>query len=452
MTRIFIIIKYIYYYLPLDLIYNTGKVKTLILSFLLFFPDLLSGAQERDLAYYLEQAKANSPLINKSLNENKIVALDLQQIYRVLSKPEINFVSGIMLAPIISHDNDQNRFELVSEGAADYTGYDLALTDGGHFLALVSVNQPLLSGSKYKAYSSKAGISERINSNNISLTIHELEQIVGYQYILCLKSKMQADNSLILINEMNDQVAIMQKLVDNAVYKKTDLMILQIELQKYMAEYQMFMADYQTNLYDLNLVCGISDTSQVELLDIHFKLNPGITENSNFLVSYKLDSLNILADQAISDLKYKPRLDLFADVGLNAAYLPYPERIGFSTGLSLNWNIFDGNQRKIQREKSAINLQTIEFEKNNFMTLNDMNKNKILNQITALVQRIILNEKQADQYASLYDAYSRELSQGEISVMDFKNLLKDIAAVKQEIILQKLEKQILINSYNYLNY
>ena len=81
-----------------------------------------------------------------------------------------------------------------------------------------------------------------------------------------------------------------------------------------------------------------------------------------------------------------------------------------------------------------------------------MNKNKILNQITALVQRIILNEKQADQYASLYDAYSRELSQGEISVMDFKNLLKDIAAVKQEIILQKLEKQILINSYNYLNY
>jgi len=271
-------------------------VKTLILSFLLFIPNLLSGAQERDLAYYLEKAKTNSPLINKSLNENKIVALDLQQIYRVLSKPEINFVSGIMLAPIISHNNNQNRFEPVSEGAADYTGYDLALTDGGHFQALVSVNQPLLSGSKYKAYSSKAGISERINSNNISITIHELEQIVGYQYILCLKSKMQADNSLILINEMNDQVTIMHKLVDNAVYKQTDLMILQIELQKYMAEYQMFIADYQTNLYDLNLVCGICDTSQVELQDIHFKLKPGITENSNFLVSFMLDSLNTLAD------------------------------------------------------------------------------------------------------------------------------------------------------------
>jgi hypothetical protein len=36
--------------------------------------------------------------------------------------------------------------------------------------------------------------------------------------------------------------------------------------------------------------------------------------------------------------------------------------------------------------------------------------------------------------------------------MDFKNLMKDIAAKKQEIIQLKMEKQLLINAYNYLNY
>jgi outer membrane protein TolC len=206
------------------------------------------------------------------------------------------------------------------------------------------------------------------------------------------------------------------------------------------------------NIYDLNLICGIRDTSMVDLREIDFVLKPDIVTNSNFLTAYKLDSLNIIADQSINDLKYKPQLDLFADAGLFAAYLPYPGRIGFSTGFSLSWNIFDGHQRTIQREKSDINLKTIEFEKKNFMTQNDINKNKILNQIEAVNQRLHLYEQQADQYDKLYKAYSRELTLGEASVMDFKNLLKDMTAKKQETLLLKMERQLLINSYNYLTY
>ena len=410
------------------------------------------NAQQRDLNFYLEQARKNSPLINKNINENQIVKLDLKQISSVLSKPEINLVSGIILAPIISHDNNTNRFELVSEGATDYTGHDLAITDGGQFQALVSVKQPLLAGSKYKVYANKADISGQINNNNIALTIHELEQIAGYQYILCIKSRKQADNSLSLLKDLDEQMKIMNKLVENAIYKQIDLMILQIEVQNYNAEYMMFESEYLTNLYDLNLICGISDTSKVDLQDINFTVKPENTGRSNFLTSYKLDSLNIIADQAVNELKYKPQLDLFADAGLNAAYLPYPERLGFSTGIAFSLNIFDGHQRNIQREKSAINQQTLEFEKKTFLTQNDISKNKIMNQIKAVDQRIILNEQQADQYNNLYEAYSKELSRGEISIMDFKNLLKDIAAKKQEILQFKMEKQLLINSYNYLNY
>jgi hypothetical protein len=141
----------------------------------------LSG-QQRDLNYYLEKAKTNSPLINKNKNENKIVSLDLQQINSILSKPEINLVSGVLFAPIISHDNNVNHFEFVSDGATNYTGYDLAVTEGGQYQALVSVKQPLLAGSKYNSYSNKAGISGQINDNNIALTIHELEQVVRYAF------------------------------------------------------------------------------------------------------------------------------------------------------------------------------------------------------------------------------------------------------------------------------
>jgi hypothetical protein len=410
------------------------------------------NAQYRDLNFYIEHAKINSPLINKSNNDNKIVTLDLQQIRSILSKPEINLVSGILFAPIVSHDNNSNRFQWVSNGASKYNGFDMALTDGGQYQAVVSVKQPLLSGSKYQSYTNKAGISSQINNNNIELTIHELEQVVGYQYLLCIRSEKQTENSLLLLKELDGQVRILQKLVENAIYKQTDLMLLQIEIQNYMAEFKMYQSDYMTNLYDLNLICGINDTTRVKLQDIDFIFKPEKVTISKFSTSYKLDSLTIIADQAIFELKYKPQLDLFANAGLNAVYVPAFNRLGFSTGLTLTWNIFDGRQRDMQREKSSINLQTIEFEKKNFLTQNDISKNKIITQIYMLNQRIIFNEQQTDQYNKLYNAYTKELSQGEASVMDFKNLLKDIAAKTQESLLLKMEKQFLINSYNYLNY
>jgi hypothetical protein len=409
-------------------------------------------AQQRDLKYYLEKAGTNSPLINKSRNDNKLVSLDLQQLNSILKKPEINVISGVTFAPIISHDNNVNRFELVSNGATSYNGYDLALSDGGQYQAVVSVRQPLMAGSKYKTYESKAGISGQISENNIALTIHELEQVVGYQYILCIKSIKQAENSLSLFNALEAQLKILQKLVDNAIYKQTDLILLQIEVQDLNSEYRSFQAEYMTNLFDLNLICGINDTTRVQLQDLDVLLRPENAGRSNFLTAYRLDSLSIIADQSISELKYKPQLDLFADAGLFAAYLPYLTRFGFSTGITFSWNIFDGHQRDIQRGKSAINIQNLEFEKQFQMTQNYVSKKKIINQFNDVNEKIILREKQADQYRKLYETYTRELAVGEASVMDFKNLIKDIAAKKQEILILKMERQLLVNSYNYLNY
>lgn len=426
--------------------------KTLISLILIIADILLVNAQDRDLEYYIGHAKEKSPLINQSENEKKIVALDLQQMNRILFKPEINVNSGFTFSPIISRDNNSGSFHLVSEGATDYIGHDLALTDGGQYQALVSIRQPLLSGSKYKAFINKADISQQINDNNITLTIHELEQVVGYQYLLCIRSLKEAENSLSLIRNLEKQYTLIQKLVENGIYKQTDLMLMQIELENYNLEYKSYKAEYISNLYDLNQICGLTDTCVVGLKDNEFKINPATTAKSGFLTGFRLDSLNLLSDQAVNELKYKPQIDLFADAGLNAAYLPYPRRLGISAGLALTWNIFDGHQKNIQREKSAVNLQTLEFRKNNFMTQNEISRNKIIAQLNSVKERIMLNEMQADKYKHLAEAYSKELSLGEASVMDFKNLLKDIAAKNQELLQLRMESQFLINSYNYLNF
>ncbi len=427
-------------------------MKNTIIAFLLLLPAAILNGQTRNLNYYLQKANENSPLINKSKNANKLLKLDKQQVEAILTKPVVNVEAGLLFAPIISHDNNSSKFQWVSEGADKYTGYDLAVSDGGQYQAYVSVQQPLLRGSVSKAYANKNSISSAQNTNNIQLTSHELEQLVNYQYLLCLKAKHQSEISRNLIAKTNEQLKTMKKLVEHGIYKQTALMIMQIENDNYKLEYQNYYADYLNNLADLNLLCGINDTLPAYLEDTSFVLKPERVQNSRFLKKYALDSMNIAADNLLFNQKYKPKINLFATAGMNAVYLPSFNRLGFSTGVNFTWNIFDGNQKQIQHNKAIIRQQTLQFEKNNFIKTQQTNKNKYLTRIKTVNSKIEVVEHQLAEYKKLWKLYAYELSQAQVSVMDFKNLVRDIAAKQQENLRLHMENQMLINSYNFWNY
>jgi outer membrane protein TolC len=423
-----------------------------ILFSILIICSINSYAQKPDLNYFLERAKANSPLINRSKNESIIADLDLKQIQSILSKPEINIESAVLFAPIVSHDNNTKRFQFVSEGADKYSGYDLATSEGGQYQAVVTIRQLLFTGSKYQAYSDLNDISRKIYENNITLTIHETEQLVTYQYLLCMKSKLEVENNSLILKELNEQITIIKKLAESGIFKQTDLMLLQIEYKNYEVVHNTLKADYRNNFYDLNLLCGIKDTAVTDIQDLNLVLKTDTHSGSQFLASYMLDSLNILSSLSIEELKYKPEIGVFADAGLNAVYLPSFNRIGFSTGITFKMNLFDGKQKEIMRNRAAVNLNTIGFEKNNFITKNDIYKNKTISNINSVDERLKIIDGQSAQYKILFDVYTKELSQGEISALEYKYLLKDIAAKMHERLLLKMEKQILINSYNFWNF
>jgi outer membrane protein TolC len=427
-------------------------MKTIILALLALFNYSVVMAQQHNLDFYIQAAVENSPLINKSTNDQKIAELDLQLMQSLLYKPEISLDATVMFAPIISHDNHSNHFEWISNGATDYTGYDLALTDGGQYRAIVAVNQPLFERTRFRQYSDQATIRQQIANNEIALASHEIEFLVSRQYLLCIKSKKQEHNAANLLDELKQQLGIMRTLVEDAIYKQTDLMLLEIEVQNFEIQYKAYRAEYQNNIADLNLLCGISDTGQVDLREVDFQIETSIDSSSAFVAKYQLDSLNLIAAQLVSELKYKPHVSLFANAGLNAVYQPTINRFGLSTGIGFSMNVFDGRQRETSREKTMILLQNNVFEKNRFITQRDLWKNKFLNQIKFLDEQILITFRQTEKYDSLLNAYKQELSSGEISVMDYKNLMKEISAKKQENLMLIMEKQAMILSYNYWNY
>ena len=422
-----------------------------VLAIIIFLPVQLF-AQQHNLDFYLKQAQINSALIHQNQNEKQLVKLDLEQIRKIYSKPEVTVDAGVLFAPIIVRDNGSGQFRLASKDAQRYTGYDLAGTDGGQYLGTVSVTQGLFNSKKIETYKDKTEIQQQISDNNIELTVHELENAVRHQYLLCLKSRRQANNNLDLIKEVDSEISLMKELVQHAIYKQSDLKLLEITRQNYEQDYETYHAEYRDNIYNLNLLCGIDEGADVEIEPVEFQLNKTIITNSRFLTSFYLDSLSIVADYKISELKYQPQVSWFANAGMNAAYVPSINRFGFSTGANFSLTLFDGHQRKTEWQKSQINLENLQFNKQKTKTQNEIQRNFTLDKLNSLDKRISLADNQLTQYNDLLNMYKNLLGQGEISVMDYSYLLKDISEKKQEKLLFEMEKQMVINAYNYWNY
>lgn len=407
---------------------------------------------QNNLPYYISAAKQNSPLINDNKNQSKANLLEVERLKALYTKPQIGLTANYLFSPIISTDNNKTSFEPYSNGATNYYGYDLGASNGGQYQALIGITQPLFNGKRYKTVSEQLNLTSQINLNNSKLTEHDIEKIVTDQYILCLQDNNQTAYATAMVKLLADQKDILKKLVESSIYKQSDLTLLNIEHQNILAQLTTFRANYRRDLMDLNILCGINDTALVQLQNSDLALNSTVS-NSMFLEKYHLDSLNLIAQQKAFELKYKPQLNLFANTGLNAVYAPtIPNRFGISAGLSFSYYFFDGNQKSINRNKTQVLEKSISFYKDNFITQNTVRKSKILTELQSYTGRISISEQQLKDYDLLLNSYKKEILSGQLSIINYTMVLKNMALVQRDYTLLFSQQQSLINAFNYWNW
>ena len=112
---------------------------------------------------------------------------------------------------------------------------------------------------------------------------------------------------------------------------------------------------YYTHLSDLNILCGITDTAEVELETVSLYPRFNSRSSSSFLEQYRLDSLNVLTDLRAFKSQYKPQLNLFVDGGIQVSeYAHWYRHVGWSAGLSFTWTIFDGRQNYVYKPQNHL--------------------------------------------------------------------------------------------------
>jgi hypothetical protein len=407
---------------------------------------------QNDLKYYITAAQQNSPLIQDNKNLSEVNKIEIDRLKAFYTKAQITFNASVAVSPVVNYDNGVSRIQINPSDPISYKGYDMAASNGGAYQGILNVNQPLFNNGKLKVVSEQIEILGKINQNTIKLNEHDIEKIVGDQYILCLQDLKQTEYIEQLVKIIEEQRAVIVKLVENGILKQSDLLLVSIEMQTQLSSLSLFKSNYRRDLMDLNILCGINDTSLVKLNRLEIQINL-LDSVSNFAEKYRLDSLNLVASQRNLELRYKPQLNSFANAGFNGVYLPtMPNRFGVSAGLNLSIYIFDGKQKDLYRKKTEYLIHSTQAYKANFITQNSIRKNKLMAEINTLNERIILSENQLKDYKQLLEYYKKEVITGQQSITTYILTLKSLATLERDFILMQSNKQFLINNYNYWNW
>jgi outer membrane protein TolC len=394
------------------------------------------SAQQNDLAYYLDNAVKNSPLIKDFQNQVLAFSVD-SQLIRANLRPQVSANSNNLYAPII------NGY-----------GYDEIITNKAQVSGMVTVNKAFISRRNVNTQIAGFQINAQSAANNIKLSEQDIKRSVTDQYLNTFGDWLQLQYNREINDLLGREDTLLKRLTQGNVFKQSDYLSFTVTRQQQLLTTSELEIQYASDYALLNYLAGIQDTTTPQQLDdpkLSLNTLPEYT-TSAFYRQYMLDSLRIRNDRALVDLNYKPKINSFADAGYNSSltYMPY-RNWGASFGVSLTVPIYDGHQRKLQYQKLNLAEQTRQAQRDFFVNQRQQQLFQLMQQLRN-TEKLISNINQQIRYTdTLIKVNEKLLATGDIRVTDFILALTNYFNARNLVTQNYISRLKIINQINYWN-
>ncbi|MBF4486258.1 TolC family protein [Flavobacterium sp. CSZ] len=400
--------------------------------FILVLIGFRSFSQEKDLGYFIQKARTNSPLLADYQNQIKISTLD-SLLNRAAYKTQVAGNLNANYAPVI------NGY-----------GYDTALSNGQMVSALVGVNKRILSKNQLNSQADSFKLIKDALIVNKKIAVKDLDKSIIAQYIAAFGTETQMEYNNKITSLLKEEEVILKKLARNSIYKQTDYLIFNATVKQQELAALQLKQQYQNDLALLNYLTGEKDTTFVKLKtpDLTIKLNQ--QENSIFFKQFEIDSLKIKNSDKLIDNTYKPALSLLGDAGYNSSFIYQGyKNFGFSVGLGLSIPIYDGNQRSLQHQKNSMALATIDSYNKNFKRQYDQQLLLLNQKFNQSAETNIMLQSQLSVAETLIEANKKLLVTGDAQITEYIIALSNIISIQDAMAQNTVNKLQIINEINY---
>lgn len=275
-----------------------------------------SFSQEKDLSYFIDKARTNSPLLADYQNQIKISTLD-SLLNRASYKTQVAGNLNANYAPVV------NGY-----------GYDTALSNGQMVSALVGFNQRILGKGQISSQSESFKLIKDALIINKKVAVKDLDKSIISQYITAFGTEKQMAFNNKVTTLLKEEEVILKKLTKNSIYRQTDYLIFNATIKQQELTALRLKQQYQNDLALLNYLTGERDTTLVKLKSPDLVIKADKEQGSIFLKQFETDSLKIKNADKLIDNNYKPALSLLGDAGYNSSFISQGyKNFGFSVGV-----------------------------------------------------------------------------------------------------------------------
>lgn len=391
-----------------------------------------SFSQEKDLFYFIDKARTNSPLLADYQNQIKISTLD-SLLNKASYKTQVAANLNASYAPVI------NGY-----------GYDTALSNGQMVTALVGFNQRILGKGQISSQAESFKLIKDALIINKKVAVKDLDKSIISQYITAYGTEKQMVFNNKITALLKEEEIILKKLTKNSIYKQTDYLIFNATIKQQELTALQLKQQYQNDLALLNYLTGETDTTQIKLKSPDLIIKSDKEQGSIFLKQFETESLKIKNADKLIDNNYKPSLSLLGDAGYNSSFIYQGyKNFGFSVGVGLNIPIYDGNQRSLQHQKNNMALATNESYTRNFKRQYKQQLLLLNQKFNQSVETNKMLQSQLSVAEALIDANKKLLVTGDAQITEYIIALSNLISIQDAIAQNSVNNLQTINEINY---
>lgn len=406
--------------------------KIVLIAFL--FSIFIKYSQAQQLEYFINQGLGNSPLLKDYQNQLGMAESD-SLLVRAGQKPQVNCTSQVMVAPYNKN-----------------LGYDAAITNGGNYISVVDVSQYIFNGKTLKNKFENIALQNQSLRNTAKISSHDLVKTITGQYLTALADFYEVANLQAYSELLDQQKEILKQLVLQAIYKQTDYLTLEIESQTAEVNLNQATGQFLSDVSFLKQICGITDTTQLipQMPKIETTQNVSI-EKSPLFLQFAIDSLKLINEQKGVNLRYRPKINWFADAGLmTSSPATFYHNFGYSIGVNMSIPIFDGHQRQLEYQKITIRENTRSNYKSYYTNQYFKQVEQLNTELLTTRKNIVLLKLQESSAQELVKLLKVQLNSGNTTITELINAMKNQLSVAHNIHQAQLKEYGIINELNYL--
>lgn len=409
-----------------------------------------ANAQKKQLDFFISEGLKNNPALLENTNLQQYFKIQNEFIAAQNTKPQVSFTADYLFAPYF-FDNGR-PISITQNPSSKAFGYDASLSNGGLYAAQLNVSLPLFNTSIVKRLYEQNKIQGDISNYSRKQTEHDLTRAIIDQYIITYQFLQQSSYLQKIIDQLESRKPLVSALVKQGLLQQNDFLLVDIQLTANTNDLKQLQFAYNNGIALLKNLSLISDTTNYILEKPSIEINPDPAEYY-YVQKFKLDSLNLVAQQNVFNTKYKPQVSLLGTTGINAADARnIPHNVGISAGVHLGIPISDGHQRKLYQRQNDVLLTNQRIYLDNAALLQQNNLRTARQQMDQWKQTIEMAKEPIEKQELLLDIIKDKVIKGQVSVMDYINALQEYALLQKNKALAETNLLLYINQYNYYNW